>query len=140
MEIIKYPTAEAVDAALREKEPLLMLCSFDGAEMLVSQIDEAVEHHILLEKAFRAGLIQHDSRNIDKYFRAVADEEGADWTFVCPPDYRGISDKVHRISAFYRDGIEILSEALKQLGLPAEIEIPKRYRRHLDVLGDNLII
>ena len=140
MDIIKYPTSEGVDAALREKEPLLLLCSFNGNEMLVSQIDEAVEHHILLEKAFRAGLIQHDSRNIDKYFRAVADEEGADWTFVCPPDYRGISDKVRRISAFYRDGIEVLSDALKQLGLPAEIEIPKRYRRHLDVLGDNLII
>lgn len=60
MKVIKYPTAEAVDAALQEREPLLLLCSFDYL-------------------------------------------------------------------VFYWDGTEVFSKALKQLGLPAEIEIPKRY-------------
>ena len=60
MKIIKNPSAAAVDKAIAEKEPLLILISFDSSIAVMSQIDEAVEHHILLEKT------GSDSRAIDK--------------------------------------------------------------------------
>lgn len=128
MNITKYPTAADVDKAVAEHEPLLVLISFDGSEVIMSHIDEAVEHHILLEKA------GFDSRDIDKYFRIVLDSEGADWTFVCPPDYKGIEDKQRRITAFYKDGFAAISEVLSELGFMVGINIPKRYRRHFDYM------
>lgn len=47
----KYPSDEAVNKAIAEDEPLLALISFDGKTAIISQIDEAMEHHILLMKA-----------------------------------------------------------------------------------------
>lgn len=44
-----------------------------------------------------------DYRDIDKYFRLVLDDTEADWTFVCPPDYRSIPGKRRRITQFYLD-------------------------------------
>ena len=128
MTLTKYPTPVAVDKAIAEGEPLLVLISFDGSELITSQIDEAVEHHILLEK------VGKDSRDIDKYFRIVLDRDGADWTFVCPPDYKGIENKQRRITAFYKDGFSVISDALSELGLMVGINIPKRYRRHFDYM------
>ena len=126
MDIIKYPSADAVAKAIAEKEPLLVLISFDGSTVIISHIDEAMEHHILLAKA------GFDSTDIDKYFRIVLDDEGADWTFVCPPDYKSIKDKQRRIAAFYKDGFSVISDVLSQLGFMVGINIPKRYRRHFD--------
>ena len=40
-----------------------------------------------------------DYRDIDKYFRLVLDDTEADWTFVCPPDYRSIPGKRRRITS-----------------------------------------
>ena len=57
MNYIKYPSSEAVEAAVRDKEPILMLISFDGETVIMSHIDEAVEHHVLLAKV---GLPQSD--------------------------------------------------------------------------------
>ena len=128
MTLTKYPTPVAVDKAIAEGEPLLVLISFDGNELITSQIDEAVEHHILLEK------VGKDSRDIDKYFRIVLDRDGADWTFVCPPDYKGIENKQRRTTAFYKDGFSVISDALSELGLMVGINIPKRYRRHFDYM------
>lgn len=128
MNIIKYPSESDVNAAVSHREPLLVLISFDGETVIMSHIDEAVEHHILLAKA---GL---DSRDIDKFFRLVLDDEGADWTFVCPPDYKGITDKQRRITAFYKDGFAVISDVLAQLGFMVGINIPKRYRRHFDYM------
>lgn len=51
MNTIKYPSDEAVNKAIAEDEPLLALISFDGKTAIISQIDEAMEHHILLMKA-----------------------------------------------------------------------------------------
>ena len=107
-----FPGREAVEAARREGEPMLLLVSVDGETAVIAPADEAVEHHILLDRAGKAGLIEGDSRDIDRYFRAVVDEEGADWTFVCPAGDKGISDKGRRIAAFYRDGFAAISEAL----------------------------
>lgn len=128
MTIKKYPSDSDVNKAIADKEPLLVLISFNGSEVIMSHIDEAVEHHILLEKA------GFDSRDIDKYFRIVLDDEGADWTFVCPPDYKHIEDKQRRITAFYKDGFSAISDVLSQLGFMVGINIPKRYRRHFDYM------
>lgn len=130
MTLIPYPSAEAVEAAKAAEEPLLVLVAFDGGEALVSPLDEAVEHTILLTRLQRSPL------EIDRYFRIVLDSEGADWTFVCPPDYRGIRDKRRRIEAFYRDGFACIPLALQALGYLVGIQIPRRYRRHFALLGD----
>lgn len=130
MEIIKYPSDKEVDKAMREKEPLLVLISFEGKRVIMSQIDEAVEHHILPAKT------GSPSTDIDKYFRLVLDEDGADWTFVCPPDYKGIEDKQRRITAFYKDGFSVISDVLSKLGIMVGINIPRRYRRHFEYMMD----
>jgi len=119
MEIIYYPTAESFREAADKDEPLLVLVSFDGERIIASQIDEAVEHHILLKKA---GFPDTD---IDKYFRLVVDKSGADWTFVCPESN---SEK------YYKDGMRVIPDALKRLGYDVPVEIPKRYRRHFDLM------
>ena len=130
MEIIKYPSEADVNNAISNKEPLLVLISFDGKTVITSHIDEAIEHHILLLKA------GFSNKDIDKYFRIILDDEGADWTFVCPPDYKNILDKGRRIKAFYKDGFSIISDVLQELGFMVGINIPKRYRRHFDMLGE----
>ena len=129
MNIIKYPSEEAVNNAILADEPLLALISFDGSNAIISQLDEAVEHHILLMK------VGYNDTDIDKFFRIVLDRSGADWTFVCPPDYKGIHFKDKRIEAFYKDGFAIISNFLHSIGYLVGIDIPKRYRRHLDVLN-----
>lgn len=131
MNIIKYPSDKEFEAAVNADEPLLVLISYDGRQIIASQIDEAVEHHILLSKA---GLKDTD---IDKYFRLVVDSEGADWTFVCPPDYHDISRKDKRIERFYKDGMAVIPEALKSIGYDVPVDIPKRYRRHFDIMMDD---
>lgn len=131
MNIIKYPSAEAVTRAMAADEPLLILISFDGKTAVMSQVDEAVEHHVLL---LNTGFKDTD---IDKFFRIVLDRSGADWTFVCPPDYKNIPFKDKRIEAFYKDGFAVISDFLHSIGYLVGINIPKRYSRHFDVLGDN---
>lgn len=130
MEIIKYPNALEVDKAILEDEPLLILISFDGETVIMSHIDEAVEHHILLMKA---GFKDTD---IDKYFRLVYTNQGSDWTFICPSNYKNILIKEKRIERFYNDGFSIITDTLKKLNLNTNIEIPRRYRRHLNLLKD----
>lgn len=125
MKYIYYPSeAEAVNA-LENGSPMLMLVSFDGKEIIIGEVDLAMEHHILLAK------IDRKSVDIDKYFRIVFDKEGADWTFTCPPDYKSISDKDKRISQYYKDGFITIAEALQSIGYLIGISIPKRYQRHL---------
>ena len=130
MNVISYPSAEATDKAIMEKEPLLMLISFDGKTVIMSHIDEAVEHHILLSKA------GFSDRDIDKYFRLVLDLESntADWTFVCPPDYKDIAYKDKRIAQFYKDGFSVISSVLSDMGFIMSINIPKRYQRHVKAM------
>lgn len=130
MEIIKYPDEENFREAAEKDEPLLVLVSFDGSRIIASQIDEALEHHILLKKA---GFPDTD---IDKYFRLVVDRDGADWTFVCPENYSSITRKDKKIEEFFKDGMRIIPAALKQIGYDVPIEIPKRYRRHFNLMGD----
>lgn len=130
MNIIKYPSETEVNKAISENEPLLVLISFDGKTVITSQIDKAVEHHILLMKT------GYKDTDIDKFFRIVLDKDGADWTFVCPPDYKNISDKQRRIGQFYKDGFSIISDVLHDLGYMVGINIPRRYRRHFNMLAE----
>lgn len=130
MNIIKYPSEEAVNAAMAKDEPMLAAIAFDGKTAYVGEMDEVVEHHILLMKT------GHRGTEIDQYFRIVFDRDGADWTFVCPPDYHNIPFKDKRIERFYKDGFSMISEFLHEIGYLVGIDIPKRYRRHLDMLGD----
>ncbi len=132
MNITKYPNEQDFDNAVKADEPLLVLISFDGDTVIASQIDEAVEHNILLRK------VKGSDADIDKYFRLVVDGEGADWTFVCPPDYSSITHKDKRIEEFFKDGMRIIPKALKEIGYDVPVTIPKRYRRHFDIMNGDL--
>ncbi|MDE6780124.1 MAG: hypothetical protein K2J40_01510 [Ruminococcus sp.] len=129
MEIIKYPSEENVKNAVRADEPFLAVISFDSKKAIMCQIDEA-EHHILLMKN------GYKDMDIDKFFRIVFDKSGADWTFVCPPDYKNIPYKDKRIKAFYRDGMYTISEFLDNINYIIGINIPERYRRHFDFMNE----
>ena len=131
MKIIKYPSEEELNNAVSNDEPLLALISFGGKTAIMSQIDEAVEHHILLMKS------GYKDTDIDKFFRIVLDKSGADWTFVCPPDYKNIPFKDKRIEAFYKDGFSVISDFLHSIGYLVGINIPRRYRRHMNVLNSD---
>ncbi|MCL2409835.1 MAG: hypothetical protein FWC96_09565 [Oscillospiraceae bacterium] len=130
MQIHKYSEHEDIDAVMRAGEPMLAVISFDGKQAYMGHIDECMEHHILLTKTGMSGA------DIDKYFRIIFDNDGADWTFICPPDYKAITDRTRRVAAFYRDGFAVISAFLVELGLLVDIKIPKRYRRHIEALRD----
>ena len=129
MDIIKYygTDSEKREFINHDSEPLMAVIANDGSCAAVSLLDEGGEHHILLANAMN----RHD---INKFFRIIFDNEGCDWTFVCPPDYKNISDKERRITRFFADGVDVITEFLKAVGYDVPIEIPRRYRRHIDYL------
>lgn len=128
----KYPDEATVNEYIAKREPLIIAVPFDDNEpVLMSMLDDSFEHHILL---------QHFGINpnyMDRYYRIVADTESAEWTFVCPPDYKGIKDRQKRIIRFYNDGFAAISEVLSDIGYFSDIKIPKRYRRHFEAMGDD---
>ena len=128
MEKIYYPNYETVERAIKDDDPLLLLVSHDGGRFIVSNIDDAGEHIILLR------LAGFKDTELDNYFRVVLNRDGADWTFVCPSNYKGIEDKSYRIRQFFKDGFAIIPKALDELGYFCGIDIPKRYRRHFDMI------
>lgn len=128
MNITKINDYENVDSAIENNEPLMAVISFDCLNAYVCHLDDGVEHHILLKKCGFTG------NEIDRFFRIIFDRDGADWTFVCPPDYKNIAYKDKRIKAFYRDGICAISEFLSELGYFCDIKIPTRYKRHFNIM------
>lgn len=130
MRIIYYPDEKSILDSLQINDPILILVKHDATEVITANIDECGEHYILLTKA------GHSPNEIDNYFRVIANGEGADWTFVCPADYKGIPNRELRIKEFYNDGTDAIIKALKALNLPEILNIPKRYQRHLDVFKD----
>lgn len=132
MEIIKYygQDADQKEFINHDDEPLMAVIAHDSSHAVVSHLDEGCEHHLLLANAL-------DKYNIDNYFRIIFDSEGADWTFVCPPDYKNISNKEKRIEQFFNDGIVTISVFLKAIEYDIPINIPKRYRRHIDYLKNS---
>ena len=128
MEITEYNDYESVKNAREKDEPLMAVISFDGSKAYVCHIDDGVEHHILLTK------VGYKGTEIDEFFRIIFDKDCADWTFICPPDYKNIKYKSKRIKQFYKDGISAISEFLADFGYLCDIKIPKRYSRHLNVM------
>lgn len=133
MQIIKYEGDDGcanrdIDAAVKKGDPMLAVISFDGGRAIVGHADDCMEHHILLAKS---GL---PSSDIDRCFRIAFDRDGANWTFACPPDYKGIQDKAARITKFYTDGFTVISAFMAEMGLLVGLKIPKRYKRHLELI------
>jgi hypothetical protein len=103
---------------------MLAVISFDGKNAYVSHDEDSLEHHILLDNV---GL---SSSDIDKFFRIHFDRECANWTCICPPNYKNISNREHRIEQFIKDGYYNIELFLKQLGYNCPVKIPNRYGRH----------
>lgn len=132
MTIKKYPNESALNEHIKKKDPLIIAIPFDENEaVLMSFLDDSFEHQILLSH------FEINPNYIDRYFRIVVDDESAEWTFVCPPDYLGIKDRQKRITRFYNDGFAAISRVLSEIGYFSDITIPKRYRRHFEAMGDD---
>lgn len=110
-------------------EPLIVAIRYDESVAVAGLLDEGVEHAVLLRKVIGSDM------ELNRYFRIVVDQDGADWTFVCPVNYKNISNKEKRIMEFYKDGIAVIKKFLNQIGYPENIEIPKRYRRNMDLFS-----
>ncbi|WP_105205401.1 hypothetical protein [Neobittarella massiliensis] len=128
---VQYITCGNLQGLLSSRNPLLMLISLDGERVILGDLYENEDHGILLAKTGR------DHRAVDLYFRLVLDYSGADWVFVCPQDYRGITGENNRIAAFYKDGFSVISHVLADLGYMVGINIPRKYARRLRVLAKN---
>ncbi|MFH1429370.1 MAG: hypothetical protein ABIH39_06470 [Candidatus Margulisiibacteriota bacterium] len=107
---------------MQDDEPLLVLISYNGKQILVSSIDDSFEHVILLRQ------LGYKDTDIDSYFRLVVNGSGADWIFACPAEYKNIKIKDRRVEKFYNDGFTIIPPALKNIGYDVKLEIPKRYK------------
>ena len=117
MNIIRYPSAEAVNNAVAEDSPLLAAVFADESAAVVCPLEEAGEHSILLMNA------GYDYSDSEKCFRLVFDTQAANWSFICPKEYKGISDRQEALSAFYRDGLRIIPEFLTLMGYFTQIKI-----------------
>ena len=118
MEIIKYYGSDETKTEFinHDSEPLMAVIAHDRSHAVVSLLDEGCEHHLLLAKAL-------DKYNIDEYFKIIFDNEGA--------------NKDKRITEFFNDGVDAITEFLKQIGYDVPINVPRRYRRHMDYLKNS---
>jgi hypothetical protein len=128
MTITKYTEHLDLADAMAKGEPFLAVISLDGEQAYLAHSDEVMQHHILLSKV---GLPSDD---IDNYFRISFDRHSADWTFICPPNYKNLADRSSRIAEFYKDGFAAISRFLAESGLLVDIKILKRFRRHTDAM------
>lgn len=127
MEYRKYPDDETVNEYIKRKEPLIIAIPFDDTQpVIVAHVKDADEHHTLLT--------QLDI--LDKNFRVVINGDSADWTFMCPHNYKGISDPKRRITQFYNDGFAAISKVLSDIGYFSDIRIPRWYRCFFDALDN----
>ena len=127
MHIIYMPDEKTITDTRMVDDPLLMLISHDGNTVIMGNIDFYGEHLLLLKNA------GWDERSLDGFFRIIVTNSGADWTFVAPQGYKNIESRDKRIEAFYNDGINIITKVLTELKFKPEINIPKRYQRHLEI-------
>ncbi len=118
MTITQINGSESVADAIRQDEPLMAVISFDGSQAYVSHLDDGGEHHILLQKAGQP------STDIDKYFRIIFDQDGADWTFTCPPDYKGIARKDKRIQSLTGTESPLFQSFFPNWGISATSRYP----------------
>ena len=117
MDIIKYPSADAINEAVRTDAPLIAAVSYDGGTALVAPAEEAGEHSILLM------LCGQQDLNVENYFRIHFNSNTADWNFFCPPKYKNIPDEKMRMSAYYNDGLRMIPEFLVMFGYFSKLKI-----------------
>lgn len=115
MNIIKYPSDEAVNEAVKNDSPFLAAVSLDGSTAYVGTAEAAGDHIALLE-AF-------DEYSPTGFFRLSFNSLTAEWTFSCPRNYKGIADDSKRIDAYYRDGLRVLPEFLVMFGYFSKLKI-----------------
>lgn len=115
MNIIKYPSDEAVNEAVKNDSRFLAAVSLDGAKAYVGAADDAGDHIALLE-AF-------DEFSPAGFFRLSFDSLTAEWTFSCPRNYKGIDADSERMNAYYRDGLRVLPEFLVMFGYFSKLKI-----------------
>ena len=132
MNMIYVPDKETVTARFGTSEMFILAITYDEETAAIAPIDEAPEHYILLNKAGIGEI------NLDRCFRVVFDDKAAEWTFVCPSDYAHIADKQKRIAQFYKDGCRTISHVLSDMGYMIDLTIPRRYRRHFDIMSGNI--
>ena len=132
MEIIKYYGSDETKTEFinHDSEPLMAVIAHDRSHAVVSLLDEGCEHHLLLAKAL-------DKYNIDEYFRILFDNEGAYLTFLLSNNYNIITNKEKSITVFFNVGFVSITEFLKQIGYDVPINVPRRYRRHMDYLKNS---
>ena len=115
MNIIKYPSDEAINEAVTADSKFLGAVSLDGETANVGTVDAAGDHIALLE-AF-------DEYSPAGFFRLSFDSLTAEWTFSCPRNYKGITDDKERIDAYYRDGLRVIPEFLVMFGYFSKLKI-----------------
>ena len=115
MNIIKYPSDEAVNEAIKNDSQFIAAVSFDGTTAYVGKADETGDHLVLLESSGQA--------SPDGFFRLSFNSLTADWTFSCPRNYKGITDDKERMDAYYRDGLKVLPEFLVMFGYFSKLKI-----------------
>lgn len=128
---IKYmPDEKTITDSRMVDDPLLILISHEGNTVIIGNIDFYGDHVLLLKNA------GWDGNSLDDFFRIIATNSGADWTFVAPQGYKNIQNREKRIETFYNDGIAIITRVLTELQFNPEVNIPKRYQRHLQIFKD----
>lgn len=115
MNIIKYPSDEAVNEAVKNDSRFLAAVSLDGSMAYVGAADDAGDHIALLES--------FGVESPSGFFRLSFDSLTADWTFSCPRSYNGITEEKERMGAYYRDGLRILPEFLVMFGYFSKLKI-----------------
>ena len=115
MNIIKYPSDEAFDEAMKSDSRFLGAVSLDGSTAYVGAAETAGDHIALLE-AF-------GEESPSGFFRLSFDSITAEWTFSCPKSYTGIAQDKERMEADYRDGLRLIPEFLVMLGYFSKLKI-----------------
>lgn len=115
MNIIKYPSDEAVNEAVKNDSRFIAAVSLDGSSAYVGALDDAGDHIALLE-AF-------GEENPSAFFRVSFDSLTAEWTFSCPKKYKGIEQDTQRMAEYYRDGLRVLPEFLVMFGYFSKLKI-----------------
>ena len=115
MNIIKYPSDEAFDEAMKSDSRFLGAVSLDGSTAYVGAAETAGDHIALLE-AF-------GEESPSGFFRLSFDSTTAEWTFSCPKSYKGIAQDKERMEAYYRDGLRLIPEFLVMLGYFSKLKI-----------------
>ena len=115
MNILKYPSDEAFDEAMKADSRFLGAVSLDGSTAYAAAAETAGDHIALLEEV--------GEENPSGFFRLSFDSITAEWTFSCPKSYRGIADDKERMGAYYRDGLRLIPEFLVMLGYFSKLKI-----------------